>query len=260
MTELSLNVYPSDRSMNRSSFQLGELPSYDKATIVIPARGGSKGLLNKNILPIKGKPLIAYSIEAALQARTVDRVFVSIDSPDIAKISKEWGAEVPFLRPPELAHDTANVGDAINFTFNELYGEASSNVIRGIMYPTSPFRTPGLIDFLVGKILDGYSIVHTVKRIKSKSELFFTIRGGRLHPVLCDSGLLARGTYMRNYVVFAASRFCCPIKKYVYAIENEIMLIDIDTLDDFRLAEAVIENELFDFNQEKSPEMCFLAK
>ncbi|MDD4750086.1 MAG: acylneuraminate cytidylyltransferase family protein, partial [Methanosarcinaceae archaeon] len=72
---------------------------------LIPARGGSKGLLRKNIIPLAGKPLIAWTIEQALECDYIDKLVVSTDDSEIAKISKDFGAEVPFLRPKELARD-----------------------------------------------------------------------------------------------------------------------------------------------------------
>ena len=74
---------------------------------LIPARGGSKGLPGKNIKKLIGKPMIAYSIEAALAASSIDRVIVSTDCPDIADIAIEYGAECPSLRPARLAADNA---------------------------------------------------------------------------------------------------------------------------------------------------------
>ncbi|UZP66658.1 acylneuraminate cytidylyltransferase family protein [Desulfovibrio mangrovi] len=76
-----------------------------KVLAVIPARGGSKGIPRKNIIDIDGKPLVAYSIEAALNAKNIDKVIVSTDDEEIAAIAKSYGAEVPFLRPPELSGD-----------------------------------------------------------------------------------------------------------------------------------------------------------
>ena len=73
---------------------------------IIPARGGSKSIPRKNIRSLGGLPLIAYSIAAGLQSKRVHRVIVSTDSPEIAEIAIEWGAEVPFLRPAELSEDT----------------------------------------------------------------------------------------------------------------------------------------------------------
>ncbi len=73
----------------------------------IPARSGSKGIKDKNIFPLVGKPLIAYTIEAAKRSKYIDKVIVSTDSEKYAQIARQWGAEVPFLRPAELATDTA---------------------------------------------------------------------------------------------------------------------------------------------------------
>ena len=72
---------------------------------LIPARGGSKGLPNKNIARVGGKPLIAWTILAAQQVKSVDRIVVTTDSPEIARIARDYQAEIPFLRPPELALD-----------------------------------------------------------------------------------------------------------------------------------------------------------
>lgn len=80
---------------------------------VIPARAGSKGLPNKNILPLLGKPLIQYSIEAAKKAKLLDRIIVSTDSEQIADISRKSGAEVPFMRPKELATDLSSTEDVL---------------------------------------------------------------------------------------------------------------------------------------------------
>ncbi|MCB0625671.1 MAG: acylneuraminate cytidylyltransferase family protein, partial [Saprospiraceae bacterium] len=74
---------------------------------VIPARGGSKGVPKKNVKLLGGKPLIAYSIEAARAAKRLTRVIVSTDDEEIAEVSRRWGADAPFLRPAELATDAA---------------------------------------------------------------------------------------------------------------------------------------------------------
>ncbi len=76
--------------------------------VLIPARGGSKGIPRKNIKPIAGRPLIDYTITAAKAANGVDRIIVSTDDQEIAEVSKSLGAEVPFLRPSELANFTAS--------------------------------------------------------------------------------------------------------------------------------------------------------
>jgi CMP-N-acetylneuraminic acid synthetase len=82
-----------------------ENASIKKVLAIIPARGGSKGIPRKNIRDLCGKPLIAYSIEAAIKSRLINRVIVSTDDEEIAEISKSFGAEVPFMRPVCLAED-----------------------------------------------------------------------------------------------------------------------------------------------------------
>ena len=83
---------------------------------IIPARAGSKQLKNKNILKIKGKPLIAHTIEAAKKSKLVTKVVVITDSRKIARVAKKFGAEVPFIRPKELSKDTSEVMDVYLYT------------------------------------------------------------------------------------------------------------------------------------------------
>jgi CMP-N,N'-diacetyllegionaminic acid synthase len=115
--------------------------------VIIPARSGSKGIIGKNIKLIAGKPLIAWSIEAALKAQGVDRVIVSTDSDEIANIAKQFGAEAPFLRPDSLADDLATTESALLHTlawleFNDQY--VPDNVI--LLQSTSPVRNVDSID------------------------------------------------------------------------------------------------------------------
>ena len=113
----------------------------------IPARGGSKGVPGKNIKEICGKPLIAWTIEAALKADCIDRVIVTTDDEAIARVAKEYGAEVPFMRPAELSSDTASAIDvylhATEFVMNET-GEKIDKFM--VLLPTVPLRTEKHID------------------------------------------------------------------------------------------------------------------
>ena len=109
---------------------------------VIPARGGSKGLPGKNIRLLAGRPLIAWSIDAALATTRVDRVAVSTDDEKIALVAKEWGAEV-LWRPTELATDEATTISVIQYIAQYQVPEAESIVV---LQPTSPLRNKGLID------------------------------------------------------------------------------------------------------------------
>lgn len=108
---------------------------------VITARSGSKGVKDKNIRNLCGKPLMAYTIETALQCRCIDKVMVSTDSDAYAGIAREYGAEVPFLRSERNAADTATKTDVLLEVLEEYEkrGDQFENVI--VLQPTSPLRT-----------------------------------------------------------------------------------------------------------------------
>ncbi len=114
-----------------------------KNIAVITARSGSKGLKDKNIKRLHGKPLMAYSIEAAHMSECFDCIHVSTDSEEYAQIAKEYGAEVPFLREEELASDSADCWDAVRDVLckYEKMGQKFDRVM--LLQPTSPLRTAG---------------------------------------------------------------------------------------------------------------------
>lgn len=108
---------------------------------IIPARGGSKGLPRKNVKEMCGKPLIAYTIEAALAAKSIDRVVISTDDDEIAAVAMQYGAEVPFMRPAELASDTAMAVDNYIYTIDRLEKEWNIKIDSFVvLQPTSPLR------------------------------------------------------------------------------------------------------------------------
>lgn len=113
---------------------------------VIPARGGSKGIHRKNLVRIAGRPLIAYSIDAALDAASVDRVLISTDDTEIADVARELGAEVPFLRPPELAGDAAPMLEVLRHSLSWLESQDVTVEALVLLQPTSPLRTAGHIE------------------------------------------------------------------------------------------------------------------
>lgn len=116
---------------------------------LIPARGGSKGIPGKNIKIIHGKPLIVWSIEKGLQSRLIDKLVISTDSEEIARIAKEAGAEV-LMRPAELATDTASTQDVMVHTLNHYPADTLV-----LLQPTSPYRSNGLIDECIEDFLQG---------------------------------------------------------------------------------------------------------
>ncbi len=117
---------------------------------VIPARGGSKGIPRKNIRPFAGFPLISFSIAAGLQAETVTRLVVSTDDQEIAEVARRWGAETPFMRPPELAQDRTT--DLPVFQHVVTWLAEHEDYHPGIVVqlrPTSPVRPVGCVDAAV---------------------------------------------------------------------------------------------------------------
>jgi len=118
-----------------------------KIYAIIPARGGSKGVPGKNIKPLGGYPLLAYSIAAAAISKSIDRVIVSTDSEEIAEISKRYGAEIPFMRPTQFAGDRSSDRDfvvhAIDW-FEKNEGKAPEYFIH--LRPTTPLRDPKIMD------------------------------------------------------------------------------------------------------------------
>ncbi len=119
------------------------------AVAIIPARGGSKRIPKKNIKDFFGKPLIAYSIEVALNSKLFDKVVVSTDDEEIAKIAKEYGAEVPFLRPKELSDDFTGTGDVVKHAIKYLEAKGESYEYVCTIYATAPLLQKKYL-------LDGY--------------------------------------------------------------------------------------------------------
>jgi CMP-N,N'-diacetyllegionaminic acid synthase len=150
---------------------------------LIPARGGSKGLPRKNVLPLGGRPLIAWSVEAARQSKYVDRVIVSSDNDDIIAAAKAAGAEIPFVRPAALAGDqTPSLDVALHAL--EAVGQAFDYLV--LLQPTSPLRTAADIDGCLETCLrhDAPSCVSVSKAEKSPLWMYTRDAQDRLVPVL----------------------------------------------------------------------------
>lgn len=155
---------------------------------IIPARGGSKGIPRKNLIDFNGKPLVAHSIEHALKATLVSRVIVSTDDEEIASVSREFGAEVPFMRPLELAED--HVLDwpvfehALGFLC-EMEGHLPDIVVH--LRPTAPHRKPAWIDEAVQLLINntGADSVRSVSQPDKHPYRMFRIdRSGFLDPIM----------------------------------------------------------------------------
>lgn len=138
---------------------------------LIPARGGSKGVPRKHLRPLGGRPMIAWTIEAALASRRLSRVVVTTDDPEIAEVSRRHGADVPFLRPAELSGDTALLPDVIDHALAELKKSGAAFDWLMLLFPTCPFRRASHIDSAIDEVL-------------ADDHLFYGIGAGRTphHP------------------------------------------------------------------------------
>lgn len=134
------------------------LKIYTKMDIIaiIPARKGSKGVPGKNIKHLAGKPLIAWSIEQALNSELVSRVIVSTDCTDIARTAVEAGAEVPGIRPENLSDDNAKTEPVLIHAINEWCSKKTPDAVL-LLQPTSPLRLPGSIDASIKHFIDSKS-------------------------------------------------------------------------------------------------------
>lgn len=121
---------------------------------VIPARGGSKRIPRKNIKEFCGKPMIAYSIEAALQSGCFDKVIVSTDDTEIAEVARRYGAEVPFIRPAELSNDYTGTIPVIRHAVEWLIQQGVDPQLVCCLYATAPFVTPKYLQQGLQKIIE----------------------------------------------------------------------------------------------------------
>jgi len=153
---------------------------------LIPARSGSKRVPNKNIRPLAGHPVIAYTIAAALQSGIFSEVVVSTDSVHYAEIARHYGAEVPFLRPAELAGDLSPDIEFVEYTLKRLEREGRRFDCFSILRPTSPFRLPETIRRAWGEFLaeEGVDSLRAVERCEQHPGKMWVVRGRRMTPLL----------------------------------------------------------------------------
>ena len=161
----------------------------DKDTSIvalIPARAGSKRVPDKNIRPLAGHPIITYTIVAALDSGTFTDVIVSTDSEHYAEIVKYYGAQVPFLRPAELAGDQSADIEWVQYTLGRLRDEGRSYDCFSILRPTSPFRLPATIRRAWDEFLtqDGVDSLRAVEKCQQHPGKMWVVRGNRMVPLL----------------------------------------------------------------------------
>lgn len=221
---------------------------------IIPARGGSKGVPGKNIRDLVGHPLIYYTIDAAIKSKKIDQVIVSTDDKKIADIAIECGAEVPFLRPEELASDHAKAIDNYIYTIDRLNAEGCQidNII--VLQPTSPLRTVQDIDNAIELFFEkkAETIISVVKaehpptwykKISSEGILidYFSDTDNSQNRQEADKTYLPNGAiYVFDYAALKTRYGYYNEKTYPYIMSQDNS-IDIDTMLDFKLAQLLIE-------------------
>lgn len=223
-----------------------------KILAVIPARGVSKGIPRKNIRILAGKPLIAYSIEASLKSKYIDRTIVSTEDREIAEISKKYGAEV-IDRPKELARDDSPVLLAVRHAIEFLEKEEGYKVdVIVLLQPTSPLREVFDIDSAVEKILEtGADLVLSVTEMKYHPAFSFEMDGDKLIPFVKDTSKITRRQDLEKIYTINGALYVMTkgtLKKdniYTGDIRAVIMSpersIDIDTMSEFKIAEFLVK-------------------
>jgi len=226
-----------------------------RALAIVPARGNSKTVRQKNIRLLGGRPLIAWTIEAARKCRSIDRLIVSTDDPQIAKIARECGAEVPFLRPAELAADDTSDFPVCEHALKWLAdNEQLEFDIVVWLRPTCPLRRPEDIDAVVAKMAEsGADCVRSVTRVAHHPYWMKRLVGDRLEPFL--EGKDEVSYYQRQLLpdlyringavdavtvgnVMANNRFLAgDMRAHVMPARFSV---DIDSVEDFEIVEILM--------------------
>jgi CMP-N,N'-diacetyllegionaminic acid synthase len=228
---------------------------------IIPARGGSKRLPNKNIKKLINKPLIAYTIEAAKDCPYIDELMVTTDSMKIKKIAEKYGVNVPFLRPKHLATDTASSFDTVKHTINFYKYKLNRKFDYFILLqPTSPLRTTKNIDaamhFLFEKKADAVISISKMEHNPLKSNTVpknLSLKNFQPDHVKNKRMQDLETYYRENGAIYILNidRF---LREKTYFIKDNIFgyimkqrhSIDIDTKLDFLFAETIIKNGLIE--------------
>ena len=228
---------------------------------IVPARAGSKGLPRKNIAPLCGKPLIAWSIEAGLRSQYIDLVIVSTDSNKIAGISAEYGASVPFIRPAELATDETPTIDVVIHALEYLNNQRKQRFDYTVLLePTSPLRDEADIDRAIKQLVDnvGASSLVGISRTEAQNPEFLVclsennfLRGfdqSEIKPVrrqeIKDVYFLEGSIYVSDTKTLIARRTFCH-QETLGCIFPKWKSLEVDDLEDLIMVEALMLHKKF---------------
>lgn len=221
---------------------------------IIPARGGSKGLPRKNLQRLSGKPLIAHTIEAARVARSLQRIVVSTESPEIAEVGRQYGAEVPFLRPPELAGDETPTLPVLQHVLAKLEAtEGCTPEIIVVLQPTSPLRRAEDIDRAVDLLeRSGADSVVSLCAAEHHPAWMKRLEGDRVLPFLENAPEYTRRqdmppVYRLNGAIYISRRRILMQENRILGQDTRGLVmdaessVDIDTLFDLKLADLIMQ-------------------
>lgn len=222
---------------------------------IIPARGGSKGVPGKNIKLLGGLPLIAYSALTANQSKLINRVVVSSDDSNIIDVVKQFGVEVPFVRPAELATDTSSSIDVVKHAVEFLENQGEFYDAVCLLQPTSPFRESGFLDLAIKKFIkedaDALVSVLPVPHEYNPHWIFELNSEGRLRIATGESEIIKRrqdlpkaffrdgSIYITKTSVIKNGSFYG--NKLSFIESNPDFYVNIDTPKDWVLAEEKLE-------------------
>lgn len=220
---------------------------------IIPARGGSKGLPGKNIKELLGKPLIAYTIDAALGAKCVNRIIVSTDDQTIAQIAEKYNAEVPFMRPLELAADDSKAIDSYLYTIERIEKNEQININSIlILLPTCPLRTSEDIDNAYSIFIekDADSVISYTKEDHPIIWHKYIENSGKFTDIFNENALdnrqSNRESFYPNGALYFFKKELLKQNKYysdrsfAYIMPRE-RSVDIDDQNDFQYAEYLLK-------------------
>lgn len=223
-----------------------------KVLALIPARGNSKGIKDKNITLFAGIPLIAHTINAAINSRYIDTVVVTTDSEAIADIARQYGARVPFMRPAHLAEDESKTIDAVIHSIEQLEESNEQYDVLVLLQPTQPLRTKVDIDNAIGSFISNkFESLVSICEVDEHPILFRTIQDKMgLVPVLNTNSTVRRqdmlkyykvnGAIYINYIADINENTSFNDNKYGY-IMDRVNSVDIDDPIDLEIAELYLK-------------------
>jgi CMP-N-acetylneuraminic acid synthetase len=225
---------------------------------LIPARGGSKGIPNKNLRPLAGKPLLQYAADSARESRAFDRLVLSTDSEEIAAAGRRLGLEVPFLRPAEIAQDETPMVAVVRHAVDFLEEQGWSPEIVVLLQPTSPLRQARHIRAALALLhetgADAVASVTEVPRHLSP-DYVMRIEDGRLVPFLPEGARVARRqdarvAHVRDGTIYAFRRSALAETGSIYGRDCRPLVLraaeclTLDTLEDWQAAELRLQSSV----------------